>query len=236
MRRFVLLCALALAGCSGPRLINTGQVNIVAANDLPAPSRADLAGGERPHLVGPFDRLGVEVFGLPELSRQVQVDSNGSVSLPLAGAIQVSGRTPQELEAIFAERLRAGHVRDPLITVSVLETVSQTVTVDGQVRTPGLYPVVGQMTLMRAIARAQGTTEFAQASHVVVFRTVGGQRMAALYDLRAIRLAAYEDPQVYPNDVIVVGESVARRIFPQLLQGAGLLVAPLVTVLGNNSN
>lgn len=235
MRRSVLLIALALGGCAAPRLINTGQVNIVAANDLPAPSRADLSGGERTHLVGPFDRLAVEVFGLAELSRQVQVDANGFVSLPLAGSVQVSGRTPQELEVLLADRLRSGYVRDPRVTVSVLETVSQTLTVDGQVRTPGLYPVVGNMTLMRAIARAQGTTEFAQTTHVVIFRTVGGQRMAALHDLRSIRLAAYPDPQVYPNDVIVVGESTARRIFPQILQAASLLVAPLVTVLDNNN-
>lgn len=236
MRRSVLLCALALAGCAGPRLIDTGRVAIVEAGDLPAPTRTDLAGGERVHLIGPFDRLSVEVFGLAELSRQVQVDANGDVSLPLVGSVQASGRTPMELEALLAERLRANHVRDPRVTVSALETVSQTVTVDGQVRMPGLYPVVGQMTLMRAIARAQGTTELAQTSHVVVFRTIEGRRMAALYDLRAIRLAAYEDPQVYPNDVVVVSESTARRIFPQIVQGASLLVAPLVTVLDNSSN
>lgn len=236
MRRSVLLCALALAGCAGPRLIDTGEVAIVQAGELPAPTRADLAGGERIHLVGPFDRLSVEVFGLAELSRQVQVDANGEASLPLAGSFRASGQTPAELEALLTERLRASHVRDPRVTVSVLETVSQTVTIDGQVRMPGLYPVVGEMTLMRAIARAQGTTELAQTTHVVIFRTIEGRRMAALYDLRAIRLAAYEDPQVYPNDVVVVSESTARRIFPQIVQGASLLVAPLVTVLDNNSN
>jgi len=90
------------------------------------------------------------------------------------------------------------------------------------------------MTLMRAIASAQGTSEVANTNHVVVFRQVGGQQMAALYDLRAIRLGAYADPQVYTNDVIVVDESNARRLFPQILQAIGIAMAPLVAVLDNN--
>jgi len=90
--------------------------------------------------------------------------------------------------------------------------------------------------LPRAIARAQGLSDVADAKHVVIFRTVDSRRMAALYDLRSIRLGAYEDPEVYPNDVIVVGESEARRLFPQIMQGVSLLVGPLVTVLDNNHN
>jgi len=102
-----------------------------------------------------------------------------------------------------------------------------------EVRQPGLYPAGAGMTLMRAIARAQGTTEFAAANRVVLFRTVNGQQMAVLYDLRAIRMGAYEDPDVAPNDVIYVGESRARRIFPQIVQGLGILLSPLITVIGS---
>ena len=193
-----------------------------------------MSGGSRAHLVGPFDRLSVEVLGLPDLSRQVQVDASGQIALPLAGSVDVIGKTPDQLARLIEERLQASYVRDPRVTVSIVETVSQVVTVDGQVRAPGMYPVGGRMTLMRAIARAQGTTEFARTSHVVVFRTVEGQQMAALYDLRAIRLGAYEDPQVYPNDVVLVGESSVRRLFPQILQASTLLLTPLVTLLNNN--
>ena len=152
-----------------------------------------------------------------------------------AGPIDVTGRTPQELETIIAQRFREGHVRDPQVTVTVLETVSQVVTVDGEVRQPGLYPVVGSMTLMRAVARAQGANEFADLHFVVMFRTVNGRQLAALYDLRAIRLGAYEDPIVMPQDVIVVGESQARRLFPQIIQGLGLILTPVITILDNNN-
>jgi polysaccharide export outer membrane protein len=202
---------------------------------MPEPTREDLARGSRLHLVGPFDRISVEVLGLPELSRQVQVDASGRIALPAAGQIDVTGHTPQELEGIITEHLRAGYVRDPQVTVTVLETVSQVVTVDGEVHQPGIYPVVGSMTLMRAVARAQGATEFADTHFVVLFRTVNGRRLAALYDLRAIRLGAYEDPTIMPQDVIVVGESQARRVFPLVVQGLGLLLAPVISIIGNNN-
>jgi polysaccharide export outer membrane protein len=151
----------------------------------------------------------------------------------MAGTIDVNGQSPEQLERTIEQRLAARYVRDPQVTVGIVETVSQVVTVDGEVRQPGIYPVAGRMTLMRTVARAQGATEFARTSHVVVFRTVEGRPMAALYDLRAIRLGAYEDPQIYPNDMVVVGESTARRIFPQILQAATLLITPLITVLNN---
>jgi polysaccharide export outer membrane protein len=66
---------------------------------------------------------------------------------------------------------------------------------------------------------------------VIVFRRVNNRDMAALYDLRAIRLGMYPDPEVYANDIIEVGEARARRVFKDLLQASGLLVAPLITVL-----
>jgi polysaccharide biosynthesis/export protein len=231
MRWSLHLATFVLIGCSSPQLIDTGRIDIVAADALPAPTLEDLAAGQRPHLIGPFDQLSVEVFGLPELGRQVRADASGRIALPLAGSIEVAGKTPDQVGELIEQRLRSSYVREPRVTVSVLETVSQVVTVDGEVDMPGVYPVTGRMTLMRAVARAQGTSEFARTSHVVVFRTVEGQRMAALYDLRAIRLAAYEDPEIFPADVVVVGESTARRIFPQIVQAASLILTPLVTVL-----
>jgi polysaccharide biosynthesis/export protein len=229
----LLLTVLALSACASPGLIDTGQVAITTPEALPPPSVADLTDGTRPHFIGPFDEIAVDVLGLPEFSRQVRVDAHGDVSVPLAGSISVTGKSPEELALLIEDRLRASYVKNPRVTVTITETVSQTVTIEGEVRTPGIYPVLGRMTLLRAIASAQGTTEVANTNHVVVFRRVEGRDMAALYDLRAIRLGAYRDPQIYTNDVVVVGESNARRLFPQILQAAGLIMTPIVTVLNN---
>jgi len=66
--------------------------------------------------------------------------------------------------------------------------------------------------------------------NVVVFRTVDGQRYARLYNLKAIRMGNYEDPQMYANDVIVVSESTARRLFRDLLTAAPLLTTPIIAL------
>ena len=229
----MLVASLALASCATPALIDNGQVVIATPDTLPPPTLVDLTDGERPHHVGPFDQIAVDVLGVPELSRQVRVDAAGNIAIPLAGSMAVTGLSPEEIAALVESRLRATYMKNPSVTVTVLETVSQTITIDGEVRLPGIYPVLGRMTLMRAIASAQGTNEVAATTHVVVFRRVEGRQMAALYDLRAIRLGAYQDPMVYTNDIVVVGESNARRLFPQILQAAGLIMTPIVTVLNN---
>lgn len=234
MKILVLGAALGVTACSTPGMIDTGRVSIITAEQAPEPTLADLSRGARTHIVGPFDRLSVEVVGIPELSRQVQVDASGNIALPVAGNVDVTGQTPVQLEQAIAQRLRQGYVRDPQVVVGVLETVSQVVTVSGQVRQAGIYPVAGPMTLMRAIARAGGATDLAATNRVVLFRTVNGQQVAILHDVRSIERGAYLDPPIYPQDLVVVGESQARRLFPQLIQGAGLLLSPLITILNNN--
>jgi polysaccharide export outer membrane protein len=153
----------------------------------------------------------------------------------LAGIIEAAGRTPAEVENEIEARLRGRYIRDPQVTVNLKETVSQVITVDGQVKEPGLYPVIGKMTLMRAVATAKGTAEFAKLEDVVIFRTVNGEDMAALYNLSAIRRGSYSDPEVFANDVVVVGDSKARRLFKDALQIVPALATPLILLL-NSSN
>lgn len=239
MKRVAILClAVLTAACAGTGSKNLGgdrSISVVQGTELPAPDRSDLLAEDRPYLIGPFDKLIIDVFGIEELSKkEVQTDASGRISFPLAGIIEASGRTPGEIEEILERRLRSAYVRDPQVTVNLKETVSQVVTVDGEVREPGLYPVVGRMTLMRAIATAKGAGEFAALSNVAVFRTVNGQKYAALYNLKAIRNGAYADPEIFANDVVIVGNSQARRIFKDVLQASPLLTTPLIILFQRN--
>jgi polysaccharide biosynthesis/export protein len=221
-------------GNKTPPLQSTATLEVVDQSALPAPTRMDQVGITRPYLVGPFDKLLIDVFGIKEMSdRKVQVDASGRVSFPLVGSFEVAGLTPSEIEAELETRLAQNFVRDPQVTVNLEETVSQVITVDGQVMKPGLYPVVGRMTLMQAVATAEGTTEFAKVDDVVVFRNSNGQRYAALYNLGAIRRGTYDDPEMYAGDVVVVGESRARRMFRDILAAAPLLTTPIIAVLQN---
>lgn len=237
MKRFLAcLCAVLLVSCGGqPPLGGAPAMSVVSGTQLPPPERMDIVGPDRPYLIGPYDKLIIDVFGIEELSKkEVQTDASGRISFPLAGVIEAAGKTPAEVEQELVTRLRAAYVRDPQVTVNLKETVSQVVTVDGQVKQPGLYPVVGRMTLMRAVATAKGADEFAKLDDVVIFRTVQGQQYAALYNLGAIRRGAYSDPEVFANDVVVVGDAKARRIFRDFLQVVPLLTTPLVVALQRN--
>jgi polysaccharide export outer membrane protein len=147
--------------------------------------------------------------------------------LPLAGNVDAAGLTPDELAQAIAQRLRT-YVKSPQVTVNLEDTTSQVYTVDGQVGQPGSYPALGNITLMRAVANAKGVGEFARLDDVVIFRSVNGKKMAALYNLTAIRRGLYPDPKVYANDIVVVGDSKARRMFQQFSQLFPLLTTPLV--------
>ena len=226
------LALIFLVGCSGrPAPLGGPKVQVVQG-ELPPPNASDLFTQNRPYLIGPFDKLTIDVFGIGELSqKEVQADASGRISFPLAGIVEAAGKTPSQVEAVIEDRLRAAFVRDPQVTINLKETVSQVVTVDGEVREPGLYPVVGKMTLVRAVATAKGTSEFAKLEDVVVFRTVNGQRMAALYNLGAIRRGYYEDPEVFANDVVIVGDSPSRRIFKDVVSLSGLLGYVVVSLI-----
>lgn len=228
----MLLVATSLAACASTPPLSGGNLAVLPVTELPPPSPQQATGSARPYLLGPFDTVEVDVFGIGELSRrEIQADSSGRVAFPLVGTIEANGLTPEQLAAEIANRLRGRYVRNPQVTVNLKETVSQVVTIDGQVREPGLYPVLGRMTLMRAIASAKGLSEFARLSQVVVFRTVGDQRMAALYDLGAIRNGNYADPEIFAHDVIVVGDLPARRLFRDIIQASPLLVSPIIALL-----
>ncbi len=226
-----VLTGLALvAGCATtPRLAPAPGLTIMDAQALPSPNRQDLLAPDRETLIGPLDQVNIKVFGVESLDTETQVDSSGRISLPVAGVIDVRGMTAQELSAIVTQRLRT-YVRNPMVTINV-QNASQVVTVDGEVEKPGLYPVTNQTTLMRAIASAEGISEFGKIDDVVVLRTVDGQRMAGLYNIGAIRRGVYPDPAIYANDVVVVGDSPARRRFKDIIALAPLLSAPLFAVL-----
>lgn len=224
----LVCCGASLLGaCAGEKLVGRPDLQIV--EQLPPPGRGDLMVEQREYLIGPYDRVDINVYGLADLTRTVQVDASGKIALPLVGEVDAAGRTTSQLATELRAKL-ARYVRDPQVTVSA-DTVNQMITVDGQVSKPGLYPVQGRMTLQRAVAKAEGTTEYARTNYIVVFRRVDEKSMAALYDLRAIRQGLYADPEVYANDVIYVGESGGRRVFQAAMQSGAVLAAPIVALL-----
>ena len=232
----LLPVVLVVGACASAKFVAGPHLTLVQSSELPPPIGVDPNATVRPYTIGPSDKISVTVFGMADLTQKLVVDSGGRIALPLVGSVTAAGRGPEELAAEIADRLRERYVRSPEVSVNVEEAVSHFITVDGEVDQPGEYPVVGRMTLIRAIAAAKGTSEFAKLQDVVVYRTVGDRQMAALYNLGAIRRGLYPDPAVYASDKIVVGDSPGRRLFRDVLQASPLITTPIIALLQNNNN
>lgn len=211
VRFLPVAAALALSACAGGASLGRSSNAVQVSQALPAPTTTTDVADFSNYRLGPRDQVIVEVFGAPELKREGEVDAAGNLSMPLIGSVVAGGRTPAEVSAAIADRLRGRYLRNPQVTVNITKAVGQTVTVDGAVRDPGVYPVTGRMTLQQAIASAKGSNDLANLDNVVVFRRVNNQQMAALFSLKRIRAGQMPDPQIYGNDIVVVGENATRR-------------------------
>ncbi|HEV2533295.1 polysaccharide biosynthesis/export family protein [Phenylobacterium sp.] len=206
---------------------------LAATSTLPPPDAvARVTPGATEYRIGPADQLDINVSQLPELTKVVEVGPGGKILLPLVGQVQASGRTPVELSDDIAAALKKKYMKDPIVVVSVKEAQGDKITVDGAVTKPGVYPLAGPTTLLQAVALAQGPDpKLANPKRVAIFRTVGGQRRSAFYDLTQIRTGRAEDPAIYGNDIVVVDTSGAKS-FMQNFQGGsfigllGMLVHP----------
>ena len=205
------LAALLLCACGGGTQLDSTSSAVRVASALPPPDSRTIAIDVAPYRIHPGDELTVSIFGAPELDRTAPVDSAGNFALPLAGTVNAVGKTPQEFAAQVETKLRGPYLKNPRVSVNVKQAAQQAVTVDGEVGQPGVYPVVGQMSLQQAIATARGASDAANLRNVVIFRTVGGQKMAAMFDVKDIRSGRSPDPQVYGNDIVIVGESAIQK-------------------------
>lgn len=168
--------------------------------------------GNSGYKIGPLDVLEVSVFQAPDLSRVAQVSDSGTVGLPLVGELPAAGKTAQEIERDIARVLRAKYMQNPQVTVFVKEFNSQRVTIEGAVKKTGVFPLKGRTSLLQAISFAEGVQDTADMS-VVVFRNSDKGRLAARFDLAAIRAGQAEDPVIQSGDVVVVGTSLWKEQF-----------------------
>lgn len=216
----LVLATALLAACGGSRMDVT-QLTAAQAVDMQAIGVSTVPAVEYP--IGVGDKLSLRVFQVPDLSfDQLVVDTSGDIQMPLIGSVRASGKTANQLAAEVAARLSAQYLRNPQVTVAVLEAASQKITVDGAVTKPGVYVMRGGTSLLQAVAMAEGPTRVADLTNVALFRTIDGQRSVAVFDLAAIRQGRASDPTVLGDDVIVVDTSrmsVAMREIIAALPG-----------------
>jgi polysaccharide biosynthesis/export protein len=153
------------------------------------------------------------VFGVDDLKRTVRVNTAGSITIPLVGLVQVGGLTATEAEATIAARYAVNYLQNPQVSVFIKEFTTQRVTIDGAVLKPGIYPLTGQITLLRALALAGGGAQLANLEDVLLFRSNGAAAQEVLkFDVKKIRSGEVEDPYLKGDDLIVVNRNATREL------------------------
>lgn len=213
------LLTVLLAGCGGGEAIR----NSATVAQLPPPDTTDVTGaytGETEYRLGPQDQIEISVFGVQQLSQTVRVNSNGQISLPLVGAVMAGGKTIPDLERDITARYADGYLQNPQVTIFVKEFASQRITVEGQVKQPGIYPLTGRTTLLQGIAIAKGLDQLADLNGIVLFRQIDGKKMAAIYRINDLRSGRVEDPLLYGDDMIIVEQSGSKTAWRRFIETA----------------
>jgi polysaccharide export outer membrane protein len=220
-RLLSILCALGAATLSACADTRGGTIPYDKVLSAPDEVKFQTLGSD--YKIAPMDKLSVKVFKMDDLSGDYDVDLAGNISLPLIGQLQAANLTTEQLDDQLTQKLGARYLEHPDVSVAIKASTAHVVTVDGAVREGGSYPVAGPISLIQAVAMAKGTTEDANARRVAVFRTIGGQRQAAAFDLTAIRRGQSQDPQIFPGDIVVVDGSSVKATQKQILQSIPLL-------------
>lgn len=155
-------------------IIATATASFLHAQNAPpgALNPQDLGPAEAGYLIGKGDVLEVNVWREPMLSGEVVVRNDGMISLALAGDVEAAGHTTMELKEEIQKRLKQ-YLGEPVVTVIVRTAGSQKFYVVGEVKTPGEFDLVKEMTVVQAIARAGGFTEWADKGKIILLRKEG---------------------------------------------------------------
>lgn len=150
---------------------------------------------ETDYQLGVGDKIKVNVYNEPALSGEFAVNDAGNVSFPLIGDVRAAGTTPTQVAQVVQTKLADGYLRDPKVSVEV--AVYRPYYILGEVKAPGQYPYASDLTVVNAVATAQGFTPRAQKG--VVFIRKFGEDTEKPYELTP-------DLKVFPGDTIRFGE------------------------------
>lgn len=182
---FLIVISMFLTGCvahSGA-VIDTGE------------RYSPLSAGTEDYRLGVGDKVKITVFDEPTLSGEFAINADGAIALPLVGNLPAVGKKASEIGEEFQAALANGYLRDPKVSAEI--TTYRPFFVLGEVKLPGQYPYSSGMTVLNAIAVAQGYTP--RASRAVVYIRRAGSETEQAYRLQP-------DLRVWPGDTIRVGE------------------------------
>ena len=194
-----------IGACSSPPTLTQTEL------DSPQDSTIDNPGNA--YRIGVDDVVAVNVWRNPDLSVKVPVRPDGKISMPLAGDVHVSGKTPVQVAAIIKSKLTP-YIRDPQVAV-ILETLRShefltRIRITGAVRTPTSIPHRQGMTVLDAVLSAGGLNEFSAPSRARLYRTIRGKTKSIDIDLDDILNKGKMEKNyvLNPGDVVTVPERI----------------------------
>ncbi|MBI5882389.1 MAG: polysaccharide biosynthesis/export family protein [Elusimicrobia bacterium] len=180
--------------------------------------------------VGPGDVVSIVVFPVQEYSREVTVQPDGKVELPLIGALQIKGLAAKDIQALLESRY-AKFVAGPKITVNIRRYSGRRVAIIGQIGAPGFFEYRDGMKILELVSLAGGIKDLAKESKTVILRQAGGQAKAIKVNLAAVLRGDFDrNVELVPGDTVIVpkagytrnAEWMAVNILPWLALSASL--------------
>ena len=190
---FLLVSSVALMAC-GPATTQNWQSRVMTC-----PTSAELG------RFSPWDRLEIRVYGEPELSGEYEVSPKGTISFPRLGELNVEGLRCDELERTITDALKESYLRDPSVTCINKEVSKTAVTVDGQVKTPGIVDFRPGLMITDVIAQSGGLTTRALGNSVVITRKLDSGSTESL-TVPYLDILSAKEPNIclHPADLIYV--------------------------------
>lgn len=158
--------------------------------------------------LGPGDIFEVRVYQDKDLSGKYRVAPDGSIDFPLVGRVQVDGKTPSEVADLLRAALAQGYLKNPSITVFVLQYNSKKVFVLGQVNKPGTYPFEDDMNVVQAITIASGLSLHADENGTIVTRIENSTEKRYQVPVDKISKGLAPNFTLKPGDIVFVPESI----------------------------
>lgn len=204
----VLSCGLlqAQSGSDASKSATDAQTAPASAPTQPAAPAAGIATDDATYIIGVDDVLSINVWKEPEISRVVPVRSDGKISLALVGEVTAGGKTPKDLKAEIAEKLKS-FISEPEVTVIVQEMRSKKFNVMGMVGRPGSFPLTSSMTVLDGLALAGGFRDFAKKKAIYVLRKKADgaeQRLPFNYNDVIKGKNSEQNVRLMPGDTVVV--------------------------------
>ncbi len=184
----------------GVLLVHAQEDKVVPEKKKPQPEWMPVS---ESYVIGPEDVLAIYVWKEEAFTRTVPVRMDGKISLPLIDDVQAAGFTARQLKDVLTNKLKE-FVENPNVSVTVVEANSFKVFISGQVRSPGVYRLKSETSLLEFVAMVGGFTDWANQKKILIIRREGGKEKRMTINYK--KIVSGKDPN--SNIILKTGDTI----------------------------